>query len=145
MQPSSRASATPSSLVIDIWVDAWISRSGAIAWINRASPRSCTMTASTPAVASSRTVASRSAQLAGKGQRVEGRVPLHAAPVQKRHHLGQVGPVEVVGANPRVMALEAEVDGIGAILDGGDQAGSIAGRRQKLGLDVARHEYPAGA
>ena len=40
MQPSSRASATPSSLVIDIWVEAWISRSGVMARISRASPRS---------------------------------------------------------------------------------------------------------
>ena len=32
------------------------------------------------------------------------------------------------------MALEAEIDGVGAILDGGDQAGSISGRRQQLGL-----------
>ena len=66
VQPSSRASATPSSLVIDIWVEAWISRSGVIARISRASPRSCTITASTPAAASSRTVASRSASSPGK-------------------------------------------------------------------------------
>jgi hypothetical protein len=39
-----------------------------------------------------------------------------------------------MGADPRVVALEAEVDGIGAILNGGDQAGSIAGGREKLGL-----------
>ncbi len=72
-------------------------------------------------------------QLAGKRQRIERGVSFHATPVQERHHLGQVGPVEIVGANPRVMALKAEVDGIGAVFDGGDQAVAITGRRQQLG------------
>ena len=35
------------------------------------------------------------------------------------------------------MALEAEIDGVGAVFDGGDQAGPIAGRRQQLGLRAA--------
>ena len=42
------------------------------------------------------------------------------------------------------MALEAEIDGVGAILDGGDQAGSIAGRRQQLGLDPSGGQSPVG-
>ena len=74
-------------------------------------------------------------QLAGKGQRVQGHVSFDTPAVQEGHHLGQVGPVEVVGPDSRVMALEAEIDGVGAVLDGGDQAGSIPGRRQQLGLD----------
>ena len=65
-QPSSRASATPSALVTDIWVEAWISRSGVTARMSRTSPRSCTMTASTPACASSRTAVSSSASSRGK-------------------------------------------------------------------------------
>ena len=145
MQPSSRASATPSSLVIDIWVDAWISMSGEIARISRARPRSWTMTASTPAEVSSRTVASSSASSRGKDQRVQGHVALHSAPMQQGHHLRKIGPIEVGGADARVMALETEIDGIGAVLDRGDQAGPISGRRQQLGLFARAAQSPTSA
>ena len=53
--PSRAAIATPSLLVIDICVEAWIGKSGAIARISRAAPKSCTMAASTPADTTART------------------------------------------------------------------------------------------
>ena len=152
VQPSSRASATPAALVIDICVDAWISRSGVIARISRASPRSCTITASTPADVSTRTVAFELGHLAGKDQRVERHIAANAAPVQERHHLGQIGAIEVIGANAGVVTLKTEVNGIGAVFHGGRQALSITGRRQELGLGRTRGrircrhstEWPAG-
>ena len=76
-------------------------------------------------------------ELVRKDQRVQRHVPTHATPMQQSHHFGQARALEVRGANPRIMALEAEVDRVGAVLDGGDQALAIAGRRQQLGLQSA--------
>ena len=54
--------------MIDIWVEAWISRSGETARIKRASPTSWTITASTPASATNRMVVSRSSSSRGKAR-----------------------------------------------------------------------------
>ena len=90
------------------------------------------MTASTPAAGQLADRGLEVGQLAGKCQRVERHVTSHAATVQERHHLGQIGPVEVVGTNSRIVALKAEIDGVGTVLNGREQAGSIAGRCQQL-------------
>ena len=81
-------------------------------------------------------MSSRLGQLAREDQCIQGHVTLDAAAVQQGHHLGQVGAVEVGGADAGVVPLEAEIDGVGAVLDGGDQAGPIAGRSEQLGLDM---------
>ena len=56
--PTSRASSTDEASVHVICVEAWIGRSGAMARARRATPRSWTITASTPASAHARTAAS---------------------------------------------------------------------------------------
>ena len=43
---------------------------------------------------------------------------------------GQVGGGEVLRAHAGVEALEAEVDGVGAVLDGGAGTFPVAGRRE---------------
>ncbi len=73
-------------------------------------------------------------QLAGKDQRVQGHVAPDTAAMEERHHFGQVGAVEVTGADARVESLQAEIDGVGAVLDRGDQASLVAGRCQEFGL-----------
>src|SRR5262249_32380626 len=67
-------------------------------------------------------------------ERVQGHIALDAPSMQHRHDLRQVGTVEVIRADPGVVTLEAEVDGVGAILDRGEQAGPIPRRGQQLGL-----------
>ena len=73
-------------------------------------------------------------ELARKHQRVQRHVAAHAAPMQQGHHFGQLRAFEVRSANPSVMPLEAEIDRVGAVLDRGDQARPVAGRREQLGL-----------
>jgi hypothetical protein len=72
-------------------------------------------------------------EFVGEDERVEGHVALHAAPVEELHEPGQVGLGEVVRAHPGVEAVEAEVDGVRAVLDGGLGAFPVAGRREKFG------------
>ena len=77
-------------------------------------------------------------QLGGEDQRIERHISLDAPSMEEGHDLGQVGDVEVVGAHPRVVAGEAEVDGIRPVLHRGEQAGPIARRREQLGLRTGR-------
>ena len=50
------------------------------------------------------------------------------------HQFGQVGLLEVLGADPRVEAPHPEEDGVGAVLDGGLHAIPLPGGRQDLGF-----------
>ena len=87
-------------------------------------------------------------QLAGEDQRVERDVAPDAPAVEQGHHLGQVGAVEVGGPGPGVVPLEAEIDGVGAVLDGRDQAvRSPAGASSSglVALPYARATHPLEA
>ena len=83
--PSSRASSTDAASVHVICVEAWIGSSGAMARTSRATPRSCTMTASTPASAQARTAASTRGELVVEHERVERDVAARAVLVQAAH------------------------------------------------------------
>ncbi len=70
-------------------------------------------------------------QLMVEDKRVEGDIAAHAAPVQRRHHIGQFGQREAdLGAGGEV--LEAKVDGVGACFDRGMQLRPVAGRAHHL-------------
>ena len=66
-------------------------------------------------------------ELVGEDEDVEGDVAADAALVEKLHERGEVGLREVFGAHAGVETLEAEVNGVGAILDGGAHALPVAG------------------
>ena len=80
--------------------------------------------------------------LVGEDEDVEGDVAAHAAPVEEAHELRKVGGGEVVRAHPGVEALKAEVDGVGAVLDGGAHAVPVARGGEDLG--PAQHGGRAG-
>ena len=65
-------------------------------------------------------------------QRVERDVALHAAPMQELHQLRQIGVGEIVRPHPGVELVQAEVNRIRAVLDGGLGAIPIAGGREQL-------------
>ena len=71
-------------------------------------------------------------QFVGEDERVERHVAAHAAAVEKFHQRGQVGRREILRAHPGVEALEAEVDRVGAVLDGGAGAFPVAGGREQF-------------
>ncbi len=74
----------------------------------------------------------RIGQFVLKNQRIERDVTFDAAPVQKSHELRQVGLGEIVRPHPRVEFIQAEVDGIRAIFNGGLGAFPIAGGREQF-------------
>src|SRR5262249_10924734 len=59
---------------------------------------------------------------------VESDVATNAALMEEFHELREVTHGEVVGAHPGVEFFKAEVDGVGAVFDGGVGAFPIAGR-----------------
>ena len=62
--------------------------------------------------------------------------------MEQAHDLRELGAVEVLGADPGIVTLKTEVNGIGPVLDRGDHAGPIARRCEQLGLDAcARAVY----
>jgi hypothetical protein len=61
LAPRPSANRMPSALEMVIWVLAWISRAGQMARASSATAGSCTMSASTPAAATSRRMASTAA------------------------------------------------------------------------------------
>ena len=65
-------------------------------------------------------------ELVGKDKRVERDVTTDAASMQEGHDFGQVGPAEVGGACPRIVAWEPEINGIGPVFDGRDHAFPVA-------------------
>jgi hypothetical protein len=69
-------------------------------------------------------------QLGGEYERVERDVAADAAMVEKLHERGQIGLREIFRAHAGVETLEAEVDGIGAVFDGGAGAFPVAGGRE---------------
>ena len=72
-------------------------------------------------------------QLMVEDQRVEGDIALDAAAVQRAQRVGQFGQGEAdLGAGGEV--LEAEVDGVGAGLDGGVQLRPVAGGAHDFGF-----------
>ena len=89
---------------------------------------SWTSTASTPAATASRAIRSACSKLIAEDKRVERKIALDAAGAEKGHQLGQVGGGEVGRSRPGVEAtLQAEVDGIGAVLNGRPGTVPIAG------------------
>ena len=81
--------------MIDIWVEAWISRSGVMARIRR---RQADILNDHGVNARGDQVTEHRfevGQLAREDQGVERDVPLDARAVEQGHHLGQVGAVEV--------------------------------------------------
>ena len=70
--------------------------------------------------------------LVGEHERVEGDVALDAAPMEELHQLRQVGLGEIPRAHPGVELSQAEVDRIGAVLDGSFRTFPIAGRGEQL-------------
>ena len=73
-----------------------------------------------------------------EGQRVERHVPAHAAAMEIRHELREVGDREVLGPHAGVEALQTEVNGVRTVLDRGLHAFPIAGRRQDLRAEQPR-------
>ena len=71
--------------------------------------------------------------LVGEDQRVEGHITAYPAPMQKGQQVRKVSLGKVVGPHPSVELVQAEVDGVGAILHGGSDAIPVAGRGQELG------------
>ena len=63
---------------------------------------------------------------------VERDIPLHAPPVQILHEPGQIRPGEVVGPHARVEFLQAEINRVRAVLDGGAKSSPI----HAVGKDV---------
>ena len=70
--------------------------------------------------------------LVGEHERVERHVAAHAAAVEKFHQRRQIGEGEILGAHPGIEALEAEIDRVGAILDGRVGALPVARGREQL-------------
>jgi len=52
--------------------------------------------------------------------------------VEKFHQFRQIGGGEIVGAHPRIELFEAEINRIGAVLNGGAGAIPIAGGGEQL-------------
>ena len=72
-------------------------------------------------------------QLAGEDERVEGHVALHASTMQEGYDVRQLVERKIVGAGPRIEApLEAEVNGVRAILDGRADAIPVTRGREQL-------------
>jgi UDP-N-acetylglucosamine acyltransferase len=53
--------------------------------------------------------------------------------MEKFHELGQIRFRKIVGAHPGVEFIEAEINGVGTVFDGGFGAFPIASRREQLG------------
>ena len=77
-------------------------------------------------------------QFVGKHERIESDITFDAAPVQELHQIRQVGFGEIARAHPGVELLQAEINRIRAVFDGGARAFPIAGRREQFGKAEAR-------
>ena len=78
-------------------------------------------------------------ELVVEDEGVEGHKALHAAGVEGLHHLGELFGREVGGAGAGGEVGEAEVDGVGARLDGGAELGPAPDRGEEFGLEGAGH------
>ena len=74
----------------------------------------------------------RVSQFVLEDEGVERHVAPRAAAVEEGHQIWQVGRREVLGPHSRVELLQAEVDRIGAVLDGRARAFPVAGGCQQL-------------
>ena len=73
-------------------------------------------------------------QFVAEDERVERHVSPNAARTEERHQFGQVGLAEIGSPSASVeSALQAEVNGVGPILDGGPRAVPVACRRHEFG------------
>ena len=72
-------------------------------------------------------------EFAGEDERVHGHEAADPAVVEELHDGGEIGFGEVVGAETCVEAREAEVDGVGAVGDGGPDAFEVAGWGEQFG------------
>ena len=121
-QPSSFARWTPSTLVMDIWVEAWISRSGVRARIKPREAQILDDHGVHPGVDDLADERLDAIQLRREDQRIQGHIAPDAPPMEQGHDFGQFVGLEVGGAGAGVVALESEIDGVGPVLDGRDQA-----------------------
>ena len=71
-------------------------------------------------------------KLPGEDEGVECDVASNASAVEEVHHFVKTAAIEVCGAGAGVVSSETEIDGIGPIFDGRDEAGLITGGGQKL-------------
>ncbi len=67
-----------------------------------------------------------------KNERIEGDIAFYAAPMEKFHEFGQIIAGKILRAHPGVELVQAEVDGIGAVLHGGAGAFPVAGGREQF-------------
>jgi len=81
----------------------------------------------------------RLVELVRENERVEGQVAPHAAQAQEREQLGQGLEREILRADPGVELGEAEIDRVGAVLDGGPHAFHVAGGGQHFGPGARPH------
>ncbi len=70
-------------------------------------------------------------------QGVERDISLDPAPMEKRHQPRQIGDGEIVGPHPGIEFVEAEINGIRAVFDGGFGARPIPGGREQFGQNHA--------
>ncbi len=72
-------------------------------------------------------------EFGGEDEGVEGDVTFDAVGVEEGHQAGEVFFGEVVGAKAGIEAGHAEVDGVGAVGDGGAGAVPVTGGREEFG------------
>jgi len=72
-------------------------------------------------------------ELVFEDERIESHITLYSAPVQKLHQPGKLGFREIVRPHPCVEPVQAEVNGVCAVLDRGAGTLPIARRSQQLG------------
>ncbi len=77
-------------------------------------------------------VLGRGFEFISKDQGIERYVTAYPTPVEEGHQPWQVGHGKVVGTHARVEALQAEVDRVGTIFDGGAGTFPITSRCQAL-------------
>ena len=89
------------------------------------------MTASTPAAHARVDELERLGDLVRQDDHVRGQVHPHAAQVREPAGIGERLEGEVLGASARVELVDAEVDRVGAVGDGGpERVGAARGREQ---------------
>lgn len=76
-------------------------------------------------------------KLGSENERVHRDVPFYPVRMEKTHQLRQGIQCEIVGAQAGVEAVQAEVDGIRAVGDGGAGAVHVSGGGQQFGANIA--------
>ena len=122
-----------------VWVEAWRGTPGAISRISRAIPRSWRMKASGPAATIFSRVRWASSSSLEKTSVLNVTNPFTPRRWRKREEVGELFKGEVGGAGPGVPLLDAEVDRVGAVLDGRADAVHVARGSEHLGSGTRGH------